>query len=192
MPAIQYDVQGFPIYRESDGWKDHGEFEAAALNDMDRIASKKKQAVASQAPNGTTMGKLTSDMLPTVGAVAGGVIEPAGGEIPGSMVGTAVKNALRSKYPNTFGANPPTTLGQAGDMATDIGLSSLPAVGTVGKIAGNIGSKLPLAGKAIQSLISELPSLSKTSQMVIKGLLQSVQPIVKGTSSPSSSETSGQ
>ena len=73
MPKIQYDMQGFPIYDSEAGWKDHGEFEAAALNDMDRIAAK-KQASAPLAQNGTTMGKLTSDMLPTVGAVGGGII----------------------------------------------------------------------------------------------------------------------
>jgi hypothetical protein len=187
MPKIQYDMQGFPIYDSEAGWKDHGEFEAAALNDMDRIAAK-KQASAPLAQNGTTMGKLTSDMLPTVGAVGGGIIEPAGGEIPGAAVGTAIKNVLRSKYPGTFGANPPTTLGQAGDAISDIGLSSLPAVGTVARIAGNIGSKAPLVGKGIQALMAELPSLSKGSQAIIKGLLQTVQPVVKGTAPLDSKE----
>jgi hypothetical protein len=189
MPKVQYDTTGFPIYDKDAGWKDYGEFEAAALNDMDRIT---KKSQPQQASKGSSLGGLASDMLPTVGAVAGGAIEPAGGEIPGSMVGTAVKNALRSKFPQTFGSNPSTTLGQVGDAASDIGLSSLPAMGTVARIAGNIGSKLPLAGKAISSLMAELPSLSKSSQTIIKGLLQTVQPVVKGTSSPSAPTNQGQ
>jgi hypothetical protein len=193
MPKVQYSTDGFPIYDKEDGWKDYGEFEAAALNDMDRISSKKTKEVQNQqSQNGTPLGSMAAGMLPTVGAVAGGAIEPAGGEIPGAAIGTALKNVLRSASPSTFGANPPTALGQAGDAASDWALSSLPAVGTVARIAGNIGSKLPMAGKAIQSLMAELPSLSKSSQMVIKGLLQSVQPIVKGPSVPSSSTNQDQ
>lgn len=194
MPNIQYDNNGMPIYRQSDGWKSYDEFQAAALNDMEDTAKKAGkpimqpatgdfQPIPQSSPNGTPIGRTVSDILPAVGAGAGAMIPGADitglPEIGGAAVGTALKNYLRSNYPSTFGQNPSTATGRAADISTDIGLASIPALGPIAKIAGSIGSKLPVVGRAAGALIDEMPQLSSTAQQAVKTLLRSIQIGVK-------------
>lgn len=187
MPKIYYDQNGMPVYNQSDGWKSYDDFQTAALNDMEATAKKQgKPIMRPMDSQGNDIqssiplaGKITSDILPTVGAAAGGLIPIAGetgvGELGGATVGTAIKNYLRDKYPTTFGQNPNTNTGQAADAITDIGLAGS---GSIIRGLATAASKLPLAGRAVTSLLDQIPSSSiakylanrimGTSQLVIK------------------------
>lgn len=187
MPNIQYDNNGMPIYRQSDGWKSYDEFQAAALNDMEDTAKKAgKPIMRPMDSQGNDIqssiplaGRITSDVLPTVGAAAGGLIPIAGetgvGELGGAAIGTAIKNYLRDKYPGTFGQNPNTTPQQVGDAITDIGLAGS---GSIARGLATAASKLPLAGRAVANLLDQIPSsdiakylanrIMGASQLVIK------------------------
>lgn len=175
---IMYDGQGMPYY-DPTKWKDYGEFTAAALNDIQRIKSQQTaQENQTIQQNGTTLGRFAGAALPALGATAGEMVEPAGGGVVGAAAGSAAKSALRSKFPGVFGENPPTTVGQASDIGTDVALEGLgPSLakafmnsGTIAKMVGNhVGSAV---GSRIAGFLSQhLPSASPTMQKhIIDGM----------------------
>lgn len=184
---IQYDGQGFPHFDPDDPqWGgDYSKFQAAALNDEARVTSlvgkKVPPASDSETPHyQQAIGHAVSTTLPAIGALAGGIADPLGGEIAGAVGGTALKHGLRAKFPNTFGSNPDTNLGSAIDAGTDVGLASIPAaIGPVAKIASAFGGKLPIIGKAAEAASEELSNLSPATQTFLKNMLRSIQPLAK-------------
>jgi len=192
MPQILYKTDGSPIYDPKDGWKSYDEFQAAALNDMSRIASMDKKIITVNTPNGpvkavsdqptqnpqgTGFGKFVSGMLPMVGGVTGTALDEflgPGGTVAGAALGSMLKQNLQSSNPAVYGQPPNTTMGKTADVLTDTALQGIaPSLGKLlmtGKLAnviGQLGSSLP-GGRGLGALLQNIPvrqTLTKGQQV---------------------------
>lgn len=160
MPKIYYDSQGFPVYDKDDGWKDHGEFQAAALNEM---AKRQPVTPPTNQPASPSSGMaLAADALPAVGGSLGALVPGLGetgmSEVGGAAAGSIAKTMLRSKFPQTFGENPQGGMAQAGDSLSDTVLGALPGLGkAMGRVsAGVAGMTGTTIGKQIAAHINDV------------------------------------
>jgi len=171
MPKIQYEKGGWPVYDPDAGWKSYGEFQAAALNDQQRIKGLQAKKEMEQM-KGDPYAKKAVALLPALGGAVGALIPGAGEtglpEVGGAALGAAAKDYLKSKYPNLFGENPSTLPGQAADIGTDVLTGAAPGLlGMAGKIAGAAGSALPIVGRGVGAAVNAMKNLSPAAKIAL-------------------------